>query len=159
MKQLLLSLLFFSVLFSCEENAAWENEAETLLNKAQSITCELYDLNAQTDSLWDTTVVQMDALLPLDMNADDRRNMLNIRNANLIRTFRIYKSLDSELHALIDDADQKDQQLVEAIRNAKKRFDENDAAIQNFLLNLETQTTPEAYLSWRQRFNEITCTN
>lgn len=144
-------------LSACTRQPGWNAEAQTLVDKAQSILCELHALNAETDSLWDATVLVMDSLLPTDMNLVDRQGMLSIRNANLIRTYRIYKMLDSDFHALIDDADLKDQALVEKIRNKKLEYDQNDTAIQAFLLNLEPTLPKDAFDEIRLRFNEIQC--
>jgi hypothetical protein len=149
-------LLLLSLL-ACTRQPGWKADAQTLMDKAQSILCELHALNAETDSLWDATVLVMDSLLPTDMNPVDRQGMLSIRNANLIRTYRIYKILDSDFHALIDDADLKDQALVEKIRDKKLEYDQNDSAVQAFLLNLETTLPKDDFDKIRLRFNEIRC--
>lgn len=58
-------------------------------------------LKARSDSLWSAMSLYLDEHLPPDMVASERSNMIAVKNATLIATFKAFSKLDSNIQAKV----------------------------------------------------------
>jgi len=100
----------------CQHKKQWQQEEEVLLQKAHELDTRLAQLNAQIDSLWDTTSVQLAQKIPADFPAVDRDIFIKARNADHIRMFMSYKQLDDDAKALVNQAGKQDSFLAIQVR-------------------------------------------
>lgn len=99
---------FFALLVaSCanEPSEQWAQEGVRLQKQLIEAHCAMEQLNGESKQLWDTVVHVMDEQLPATMAADERRNMLKVRNASLIRMFEVYPRLPDGVQHQVDEAE------------------------------------------------------
>lgn len=144
LKLFLLGILIFS-------NTQCNNDAkiEALRAERRTLYCEMDMLKRQSDSLWNDLAVRLDRDLPPDMKPDERRNMINIKNAGLIRMFEVFPSLDSSIHSLVENAEKMDQALASQMRANMEANHINEAALNQVLEDLE-KGNPDKFKKLKQ---------
>lgn len=157
-KGLTLSLLFLLVLSACKQDANQpENAAASaLLEQTISWHCRLMDLSHQSKVLWDSVALAMDKQLPADMPADERRNMLAVRNTDLIQMFQVYPQLDSSIRQLVEMAGLKDIQIAQMMHAAQDSLERCDSLSQLLLMGLG-KTKPAELTYWKPKFANAQC--
>ena len=83
----------------------------------QVLMTRMDSLVSVTESLWQDVTYTLESELPESMAADERRNMLLVKNADLIRMFQAFSSLDTALQKKVMLAGEKDKTLAAEIRN------------------------------------------
>lgn len=149
-------LLYLIGLLACGRTSPSSDEAkfQALLEQSHDLECARQTLRSELDSLWSRVADSLDARLPTDMEADERRNMIGIRNAGLIRMFEVYPSLDSSVHHLVDWAEEQDARLAAEIRQWQDQQQAHEAALHLFFGRLE-EKNPQQYGQWRDSLNAI----
>lgn len=99
------------------------------------------DLHKRVDSIWRHTNETLDASLPDNMPPDERRNMLQVRNADLIQMFEVFDSLDNDLKLLVKDSGMKDRTIADEMRQVMTEIDMLDSIINQ---NLEILTKKDS---------------
>ncbi len=130
-----------------------DGDTTALLAEKKALHCMLAEARHRTDSIWDTVSATLGRQLPADMKDTERRNMVAIRNADLIRMFEAYAELDTSLQQLITDAGLRDRSLSEEIRSAARKIEEVNARINQRLEQLE-QSDDKKFRELRQAFRE-----
>jgi hypothetical protein len=133
-----------------------EVEMEALLAEARRLQCRMLELHQQSVALWDKATAELGQSLPLDMPADERRNMLAVRNTGLIQMFEVYPSLDTAIHRVVEGAGQQDEILATQMRAVKDSIDQNEEQLRHFLSQIQGQEL-QAYPGWKKRYDAITC--
>lgn len=157
-KGLTLSLLFLLVLSACKQDANQpENAAASaLLEQTISWHCRLMALSHQSKVLWDSVAMSMDRQLPADMPADERRNMLAVRNTDLIQMFQVYPQLDSSIRQLVEMAGVKDVEIAQMMHAAQDSLERCDSLSQLLLMGLD-KTNPAELAYWKPKFANAQC--
>ena len=120
----LYTLLFLTSLVlvpACGDRASFKIEGDDLISQANTLAQQHAKLNLQIDSLWDATTEALSAAIPADFPPTDREIFLNARNADHIRMFMSFKTLDTETQALVDAAGRYDEMLASQIAKLQQQ--------------------------------------
>lgn len=148
----LLSLIW--MVFACQNSPPVEDRLEQLARAFHELDCRQAVLEAETRSSWDGVVEQLDARLPEDMPAAEKHNMLNVRNAGLIRMFETYHTLPDSVQELVGRAEKKDNEIVAALNEIKAQRTTLDQEKRAFFLAIEKQSAGKLP-SLREHFDAI----
>lgn len=133
------------VLWACQPaDSAAVSEAKTLAAQQRDLRCQMTALQLQARTMWDSVAAEMDANLPADMPADERFNMLNVRNTALIQMFLVYDSLATDVRYLVENAGMRDSLLSLSIKDLNATTQRNARELDSLLLHLE-RTEPGAF--------------
>jgi hypothetical protein len=145
-------LFFFAV--GCQpagKKSPISAEGEALVAESAKLACEQKTLGVQLKALWDSVAVALDQKLPPDMPADERRNMLAVRNTSLIQMFEVYSELDTVIHRLVEQAGDQDVALALRLKENQNRIQEHEEVIGRFLSGIKDEK--EAAV-WTKRLTE-----
>jgi hypothetical protein len=131
-------------------------EADRLLEQTRSWHCRLEEINQQSKLMWDSVAQAMDAQLPADMPADERHNMLAVRNTSLIQMFMVYPQLDAAVRQLVETAGTRDVELGMMLRAAQDSLERCDSLSQSMLIDM-AKTDPKALAHWKSAFANVRC--
>lgn len=132
---------------------ALEEESAGVLERYRTSLCEKEKLEIATRSLWDEVSGQLDAQLPTNMPPDERRNMIEIRNTNLIKMFEVYPTLDTSVKALIEKAGDADNAIVVQLRQVQQDLEEAEFRFITLLDKLEKINAGRA-MDWKAKLEE-----
>lgn len=130
---------------SCQREPAQEllnQEGTQLVEEMERLSCTLRSLEKQTTSLWDGVVETLDKNLPADMPAVERKNMLAVRNTDLIEMFMNYNDLDTSIHRLVREAGVTDATIAKQVIEVKRKMEAQEIAFLNFLEKNGQQNQP-----------------
>lgn len=154
----ILLLLSAMMLFpACDDRAAWRVEGDQLISKATSLSQQHDMLNIRIDSLWDTTTAVLAAAIPEDFPPTDREIFLHARNADHIRMFMSFKTLDAETQALVDNAGRFDEKLASQVRALQQQQQVFEKEKIEFLSKLDG-TAPDDFRYYADLFHMISDT-
>lgn len=126
-----------------------------LSEEKRALSCRMERLNQQNDSLWNEVAASLGRALPSGMPPDERRNMIGVRNADLIRMFQSFPALDTairnkvmaageqdkktaaEMRAVMDELAAAEQQLAVALGELQKKDRSKYEKIKQQLLEKE----------------------
>lgn len=138
------------------EELPFKSEGEILLAKSQQIACTQKRYKYTIDSLWDVVSDRLDQVLPDTMPPGRRENMITIRNANLLKQFKIfYTTLDTTSLNLISRSGKVDSLVAVQLVELKVQQETQDKRVSDFLMKVEKQN-PRAAKQWIQKFTEAT---
>jgi hypothetical protein len=157
-KLLSITLPILFLLGSCQNEAPNEIEGacQERIAEAQGLHCRMLELHQQATALWDEANEQLGQSLPLSMPADERRNMLTVRNTGLIQMFEVYPTLDTAIHRLVEEAGRQDEALAAQMRAVKDSLDQNDEQIRALLSQLQ-ERQPERFSHWKRQYDLLGC--
>lgn len=118
------------------------------------LTCSLDSLRREATHLWDAVNRELAASLPTDMPADERRNMLQVRNAGLIQMFMVFDSFPATLQALVEDAGIRDSLIGAEMRRKQDTLLRYERRVDSLLLHLQKQE-PAKYLTEIKKLQEL----
>lgn len=134
----------------------WIQEGARLQKRLIEAHCAMEQLNRESKQLWDTVVHVMDEQLPTSMPADERHNMLKVRNASLIRMFEVYPRLPDAVQNQVDEAEQKDRQLASRMKAQVDTIKHYENRIDDFI-NRVAASHPDSAKTWQLRFSVRDC--
>lgn len=138
------------------EELPFKSEGETLLAENKQIGCTQKRYKQKIDSLWDVVSARLDRVLPDSMPPGRRENMINIRNANLLKQFKIfYTTLDTTSLNLINHSGKVDSLIALQLVELKVQQETLDKRVSDFLMKVEKQN-PRATKQWIQKFTKVT---
>jgi uncharacterized protein YdcH (DUF465 family) len=108
---------------ACTNSFTFEQQLLDCAAEEHHIICRRLALADETEAVWDQVVSRLQEQLPADMSADEKRNMLAVRNANLIRMFEVYQSLNDTIKQTVDQAEQADQQIVATLSGLQSQLE------------------------------------
>lgn len=127
-------------------------EGEALLIGIKQISCTQKRYQHTIDSLWDVVSTRLDRVLPDTMPHGRRENMINIRNADLLKQFKIfYTTLDTTSLNLIRRSGKVDSLIAHQMVELKVQQETHDQRVSTFLIKIEKQN-PQAAKQWTQKF-------
>ena len=101
-------------------------------------------LKTLNDSIWLEVTQTLERDLPKDLPADERRNMLQLKNADLLQMFQVFDSLDSGLQNKVMEAGKRDQDLALQMRTIMLDIEETNKIITSSLEILEKKDSLRA---------------
>ncbi|MBK8634487.1 MAG: hypothetical protein IPN72_13350 [Saprospiraceae bacterium] len=134
--------LYLIVLTGCQTKD-FANQIMAISEAEHNIKCELEVMKKEINKEWDTMNESLDDHLPADMAEQEKVNMLKVRNANLIRMFNTFKTLDSEIKDQLRSVEKKDSMMAIEINLLKEKLIEvehNKMELFNEILKENGQT-------------------
>ncbi len=158
LKGLIYTALLSLLLYGCETGSAGaaDEQAQRLLDDVRTWKCRLQEIHDSSVVLWDSVTSTLARELPADMPADERRNMLAVRNTGLIKMFQVYPQLDADIRQLVESAGVMDVRYADELRATNDSLEQKEAQVRELLASLE-QADPEAHETWSGRFSRISC--
>lgn len=127
-----------------------------LHQRGQTFYCELQALGRKSRQLWDTVARDLEAVIPEDLPKDERKNIIAIRNAGLIRMFEAYPRLPQEVKDRVDLAETEDQDIARQMRMMNDSLRHYDLKVDSFLREAKT-LVPDSLESWQKRLIVYNC--
>ncbi|HSF90367.1 MAG TPA: hypothetical protein VLA46_13180 [Saprospiraceae bacterium] len=150
--QMVLLLYFLVTLPACNDRAAWKAEGDGLISQATILQQQHDVLNVRIDSLWDTTTAALAAAIPDDFPPTDREIFLHARNADHIRMFMSFKTLDAATQALVDSAGRYDEMIAGQLRTLQQQRQAFEKQKLAFLQKM-AGTAPEDFRYYAHQFH------
>ncbi|MCB0629394.1 MAG: hypothetical protein R2824_24535 [Saprospiraceae bacterium] len=122
---------------ACTNTFTFEHQLWDCATEEHRILCHRQALARETDAVWDRVVGQLDQQLPADMPNDEKRNMLAVRNANLIRMFEVYQFLNDSIKQTVDQAAQADRQIVTTLNGLQSQLEALEQKKRALFLQIE----------------------
>ena len=130
----------------------FEEEGKSLLAELKQLNCTNQRYERTIDSLWDVVSTRLDQVLPDTMPPGRRENMIKIRNAGLLKQFKIfYTTLDTVSLNLITRSGQIDSLIALQVMELKVQRETQEEQVLNFLMKVEHQN-PQAAVQWNKKF-------
>ncbi len=142
---LLLGLAFLLPLAGCKTTS--EEEIVILKSSEQRdrLVMAMDSLKALNDSIWQEVTKTMEMELPPDLPPDERRNMLQLKNADLIQMFQVFDSLDVRLQNKVMEAGKMDQELAAQMRQIMLDIEAENRTIAMNMATLEKKDSSRAF--------------
>lgn len=155
MKPLSLSMLFIAshCYFACATTGS-ETDVQVLFKEIKHLYCLQSDLQEEVDRLWTDLAATMDESLPSTMPYQERINMVSVRNADLIRMFDAYDTLDQDIQSLVDSVESADQRIVEEFSSIQDRLKVLEQKRMALFADIEKQS-PARLQNVRAEFTNI----
>lgn len=146
---------FLILLGACQLiDSAAVSEVKTLATQQHHLRCQMAVLQLQARTMWDSVAAEMDENLPVEMPADERFNMLNVRNTALIQMFMVYDSLSPKVQHLVERAGVRDSLLSLSIKDINAQAQANARMLDSLLLTLEREQ-PETFKDLKKSLVEV----
>lgn len=130
----------------------FEDEGKSLLAELKQLNCTNQRYETTIDSLWDVVSTRLDQVLPDTMPPGRRENMIKIRNAALLKQFKIfYTTLDTVSLNLIARSGQIDSLIALQVMELKVQRETQEKRVLDFLMKVEHQN-PQAAKQWNKKF-------
>lgn len=130
----------------------FEDEGAPLLAESKQLNCTNQRYERTIDSLWDVVSTRLDQVLPDTMPPGRRENMIQIRNAGLLKQFKIfYTTLDTVSLNLISRSGQIDSLIALQVMELKVQRETLEKRVLDFLIKVEKQN-PQAAMQWNKKF-------
>ena len=130
---LLLVMMGLPACHTAGDEQALQAEARQLAAGMDSLSCTLRQLEDSTRVLWDGVNAALDENLPANMPPIERKNMLAVRNTQLIEMFQNYDSLGESVHRLVREAGVKDEAIAQRVIALKHKQDAQELLFAAFL--------------------------
>lgn len=127
-----------------------------LHRRGQNFYCQLQALGRKSQTLWDEVATDLEKGIPEDLPEDERKNMIAIRNAGLIRMFEAYPKLPMEVKERVDRAETEDQQIAAEMRMLNDSLRLFDRRVEQFLEEVKN-LQPDSLESWQKRLIVYNC--
>lgn len=154
-----LLLIAQSLMMSCSADQEYQLMAEQgfqLHQQGQAFYCELQDLGRKSQVLWDKVGRELEESIPEDLPKVERKNMIAIRNAGLIRMFEAYPSLPQTVKDQVDQAETDDQEIAGQMRVLNDSLRQFDRKIEAFLETVRN-VEPDSLENWQKRLVVYNC--
>ncbi len=155
MKMFLYLLPALVLLGSCTKTGDYKTELLQLGQQEKAIRCTLGALQTRISSEWDGINALLEAKLPPGMPAEEKSNMLNVRNADLIRMFESFQAIDPAVKqalATVEQADVEMRKQILALKSQAQQIESQKMAL--FEKISRTGGTP-ALGAYRKLYNDI----
>ncbi len=125
MKPIFIVLSLAAIGLAACSSSSDQTEAMQALHQQETVLqCRLHAIKDSITGQWDEVNQLLTEKLPSDIPAEEKANMLKVRNANLIRMFQSYNDLDQELKSTLDQTEQLDQEMTQQITALKQELQE-----------------------------------
>ena len=118
------ALLF---LCHCARESQEETQLRQLFRQEKDLTCQLATMKDSITTEWDEINRLLEAHMPAEMTAEERANMLKVRNANLIRMFQSFDQMGDTVKTALSHTEAIDQQMTQRILLLKQQTQDIEA--------------------------------
>lgn len=133
----------------------FKEEGSRLLAESKQLNCTNQRYEHTIDSLWDVVSTRLDQVLPDTMPPGRRENMIKIRNAGLLKQFKIfYTTLDTVSLNLITRSGKIDSLIALQVMELKVQRETHEKQVLDFLIKVEQQN-PQGAKQWNQKFLQV----
>lgn len=101
-------------IYSCQ---AQKNEIQDIALKMKDNHCRIQEISRYVDDSWTKSINELGDYLPERLPDQERENILNLKNAELIRMFESYAEFKPEGQALVDSMEQLDILWADSLRH------------------------------------------
>ena len=115
----------------------FEAEIEASFSEKKSLLCQMEQLKQQNDSLWEDISLTLEQELPPDMLPDERKNMVQIKNAGLISMFQVFPDLDTSIQQKVMLAGKKDEEIAAEMKSIMQKLSLAEQNLNTALEKLE----------------------
>ena len=122
------------LLLSCNN---YQAAIEASFSKKKSLICQMEQLKQQNDSLWEDISLTLEQELPSDMMPDERKNMVQIKNAGLISMFQVFPDLDTAIQRKVMLAGKKDEEMAAEMKSIMQKLSLAEQNLNTALEKLE----------------------
>lgn len=147
-----MACLYLFLLMACGSEE--RENLRRLAAEKYSLNCEMERLRGQVDSLWDEMEAYLDKKLPADMPPAERKNMVTIRNANLIAMFKAFPKLDTATQQKVSEAGTIDHNIAESMKSVMDRLDKVEQSMNEALLQAQEQSDRK-YQQLKEELHEL----
>ena len=105
---------FLGLLASCHTD---QNEVKNMALKIRENQCTIKKISQYVDDSWTKSINKLGEYLPDRLPDQERKNILSLKNADLIRMFESYEEFDREGQALVDSMEKLDIIWADSLRN------------------------------------------
>jgi len=100
-------------IYSCQKQ---KNEIQDIALAMKDNQCRIQEISRFVDDSWTKSISQLGDYLPERLPEQERENILNLKNAELIRMFESYDEFKPEGRALVDSMEQLDILWADSLR-------------------------------------------
>lgn len=133
-----------------------DEQGQTLHQRGQGFYCELQALGRKSKVLWDVVAEDLEQGIPNDLPPDERKNMIAIRNAGLIRMFEAYPKLPEPVRDRVDQAEMEDKEIALQMRIMNDSLRQFELEVEQFLQTVKMQL-PDSVENWQKRLIVYNC--
>lgn len=106
------SLVF---MVGCNEDPNRHETMVKLFQQEKDLKCQLESMQDSIRREWDSLSSMMERELPADMPLEEKNNMLKVRNADLIRMFESFATLNDTVKVAVKATEMKDKAMISRI--------------------------------------------
>src|SRR5690554_930658 len=117
MKLVYIWLALTAGIFICSCQTQKKNEIEAIALKMKVNHCRIQEISRYVDDSWTKSITELGEYLPERLPEQERENILNLKNAELIRMFESYDEFKPEGQALVDSMEQLDIKWADSLRH------------------------------------------
>lgn len=110
----ILSIIGIALFFSCQSDT--NKQIEQIARTMKDNSCQMELISKYVDDAWTESIEELGNRLPESLPQQERQNILNLKNANLIRMFESYKTFDDNVHSLVDSMEIRDMSWADSLR-------------------------------------------
>lgn len=103
-----------TALISCQSDA--HQQIEQVARAMKDNSCQMELISKYVDDAWTKSIEELGNRLPKSLPQQERQNILNLKNANLIRMFESYNTFDDNVHSLVDSMEVMDMSWADSLR-------------------------------------------
>ena len=129
---------------SCHIRHAEEDTIFKTVASLEMLSHNMDSLKSVNDSIWNQVSRAIEKTVPADLPPAEKRNLLAVKNADLIQMFEVYDSFDDPLKSQVMEAGKSDQKIAQEMRSIMTRVDELNKILTQSLSALEKKD-PAAY--------------
>ncbi|MBR9919491.1 MAG: hypothetical protein GYB31_01550 [Bacteroidetes bacterium] len=107
---------------ACENDTQSREALVDLFREEKKLQCQLASMKDSIVTEWDNMNHMLESQLPPEMPAEEKNNMLKVRNSSLIRMFQSYEGLNEEVKSALDDLEQRDRKMAERLGELKQEI-------------------------------------
>lgn len=142
------------ILFSCQPEG---NVIEDIANQIKVNNCRIQTISNYVDDSWTVSIEELGRLLPKDLPQQERENILNLKNADLIRMFESYKYFSPSVHSLVDSMEQVDYQWADSLRNLSQQNQKLEMKIDSLFSTMQDAETEKMLYQQVQEIKSSPC--
>lgn len=115
-KGLAIIILIFiagTILCSCQSD---KNEIQDVALQMKANECRIQKITQYVDKSWNSSIKKLADYLPERLPDQERQNILQLKNADLIRMFESYEEFEPQGQALVDSMELLDEEWADSLR-------------------------------------------
>lgn len=149
-------ILFIGIsIMSCSSANRQELQLLDLAHKEADLKCNLSEMKEQITEAWDEINQLLEEKLPEEMPAEEKRNMLNVRNASLIRMFQSYADVDENIKKELDKTEKMDMKMSKEIVKLNQEMEKIETLKLGLLNKLEEAKGEQGIASINNLYQNI----